>query len=209
MENKNQAKALSEQQIIECTYSGAYDNFGCLGGRYQQTWRYAKGNAILDKKYYPYTEKQGLCKDTRNIQKSKENSFRLENFKKIESNNSVALRTALQDGPVAATIRAGSRVFRDYANGILESKSCTSAFPDHEYDHGVLVIGYGQTILGLPYFLVKNSFGKSWGNQGYAMISAADNGEVGGTCGILNNLYQPIITTKNVNSKYNVQQSMF
>lgn len=121
----------------------------------------------------------------------------------------VALRTALQDGPVAATIRAGSRVFRDYANGILESKSCTSAFPDHEYDHGVLVIGYGQTILGLPYFLVKNSFGKSWGNQGYAMISAADNGEVGGTCGILNNLYQPIITTKNVNSKYNVQQSMF
>jgi len=155
---------LSPQQIIDCTASGAYNNFGCLGGRFQQTWRYAKGNAILEAKDYPYTGKQGLCKDTRSVEKTKENSFRLGDFKKIDSNNATALRTALLDGPVAATIRAGNRVFRDYSNGIIDSKSCTSAFPDHEHDHGVLVIGYGRTVLGGQYFLVKNSFGSNWGN---------------------------------------------
>lgn len=119
-----------------------------MGGRFQQTWKYAKGNAILDRSSYPYTGKQGLCKDNKDVKKSKDNSFRLGDFKKIESNNPAALRTALEDGPVAATIRAGSRVFRDYANGILDSMSCTSAFSDYEHDHGVLVIGYGKTVLG-------------------------------------------------------------
>jgi len=119
------------------------------------------------------------------------------------------LRTALLDGPVAATIRAGNRVFRDYSNGIIDTKSCTSAFPDHEHDHGVLVIGYGRTVLGGQYFLVKNSFGSNWGNQGYAMISADDKGEQEGTCGILANLYQPVAKKADVKYKISMNQSMF
>jgi len=159
----------------------------------------------LESKAYPYTGKQGLCKDTRGIQNSvnKTNSFVLSDFKQIQSNDPAALKAALEDGPVAATIRAGSRIFRDYANGIIDSSACTSAFPEHEYDHGVLIIGYGKTILGGQYFLVKNSFGKNWGNQGYAMISASNIDEPEGTCGILSNLYQPVI--KATDLKYNLQ----
>jgi hypothetical protein len=79
---------------------------------------------------------------------NKTNSFILSDFKKIESKSPSALRKALEDGPVAATVRAGSRVFRDYSNGIIDSTACNSAFPEHQYDHGVLIIGYGKTILG-------------------------------------------------------------
>lgn len=89
-------------------------------------------------------------------------------------------------------------MFRDYANGIIDSTACHSAFPEHEYDHGVLIIGYGKTILGGEYFLVKNSFGKNWGNQGYAMISGSTIDESEGTCGILANLYQAEIKANDV-----------
>lgn len=130
----------------------------------------------MEQSLYPYTGKAGFCKDTRSIKNdiSKANSFVLSGFKKIESNDPKVLKEALADGPVAATIRAGNRIFRDYTNGIIDSPACTSAFPEHEHDHGVLIIGYGKTILGQQYFLIKNSFGKNWGNQGYAMISASN-----------------------------------
>jgi hypothetical protein len=34
--------------VIECTADGAYNNFGCLGGRFEQTWKFAKDKAILE-----------------------------------------------------------------------------------------------------------------------------------------------------------------
>jgi C1A family cysteine protease len=46
-------------------------------------------------------------------------------------------------------------------------------------------------VKGGQYFIIKNSFGKSWGDSGYAKISAHNIDEPEGTCGILANLYQP------------------
>ena len=79
-------------------------------------------------------------------------------------------------GPVAVYIDASSSVFRRYESGVITSEDCGLTL-----NHSVLAVGYDTTANGTPYFLVKNSWGASWGDQGYVKIAAtADN-----ICGIL------------------------
>jgi len=113
--------------------------------------------------------------------------------KKLPSNNPSALKKALDDGPVVASIKAGNPIFRNYAFGIIDTPDCGSKFNNDNYDHSVLVVGYGMSIKGGNYFVIKNSFGTNWGDQGYAKIAAHNVNSEEGTCGILSNLYQPIV----------------
>lgn len=62
-----------------------------------------------------------------------------------------------------------------YAGGVITDESC-----GHDINHAALVVGYGAQS-GLEYFLVKNSWGPKWGDQGYVKIGV-QSGE--GVCGI-------------------------
>lgn len=64
-----------------------------------------------------------------------------------------------------------------YSGGVITDESC---YKDHEVNHAVLIVGYGQE-QGLDYFLVKNSWGEAWGDKGYVKIGM-QSGE--GICGI-------------------------
>lgn len=86
------------------------------------------------------------------------------------------MKKALTFGPVSVAIQADSRIFQAYSSGVLNSPECGT-----NIDHGVLAVGYGTSPEGLEYFLVKNSWGEQWGDQGFIKIAATD-GE--GTCGI-------------------------
>jgi C1A family cysteine protease len=88
-----------------------------------------------------------------------------------------------------ATIKAGNLVFKNYAHGVINSKECGSKFKNDHHDHAVLVVGFGDAIKGGPYFVIRNSFGNYWGDQGYAKISGHTVNQKDGTCGILANLY--------------------
>jgi C1A family cysteine protease len=97
------------------------------------------------------------------------------------------LRAAINNGPVSVAIEADTMSFQFYSKGVLDGKQCGS-----DLDHGVLAVGYGtDTASGKDYFLVKNSWGTVWGDQGY--IKIADNKSLkSGVCGILE---EPVFPT--------------
>jgi len=93
------------------------------------------------------------------------------------------LKNALDQGPVSVAIEADQPVFGNYVSGVITSASCGT-----NLDHGVLAVGYG-TENGDEYFLVKNSWGASWGESGYVKIGVADGA---GICGINSSASQPV-----------------
>ena len=87
------------------------------------------------------------------------------------------MKAALGKGPVSVAIEADQMAFQAYTSGVITT-GCGS-----QLDHGVLAVGYG-TLSGQEFILVKNSWGASWGDQGYVRIAPTQ-------CGILNAASQP------------------
>jgi C1A family cysteine protease len=85
------------------------------------------------------------------------------------------LKAAIAKQPVSVTIEADQYVFQGYTGGILNDDSCGT-----ELDHAVVAVGYG-TEGGQEYYLVRNSWGTGWGDQGYIKIAAVEGQ---GICGI-------------------------
>ena len=81
------------------------------------------------------------------------------------------IKSALNQRPVAVAIRASEPIFTTYQSGVITSADCGT-----EVNHGVLAVGYGE-----DYYIVKNSWGTSWGEAGYVKIGFGDGA---GVCGI-------------------------
>jgi len=84
--------------------------------------------------------------------------------------------SSIEAGPTSVAIEADKTAFQYYRSGVLNSTACGT-----QLDHGVLAVGYGSEN-GQNYYLVKNSWGTSWGDNGYVKI--ANNGNGNGICGI-------------------------
>merc|ERR1711881_698170 len=91
--------------------------------------------------------------------------------------STAALKSAIQNGPVSVAIEADQAAFQLYKTGTITSGCGTNL------DHGVLAVGYGDS-----YFKVKNSWGASWGMNGYVQISTSGN-----TCGIHSDASCPVV----------------
>jgi len=81
-------------------------------------------------------------------------------------------------GPVSVAIEADKLVFQMYTSGIIDSTSCGT-----NLDHGVLVVGYG-TESGKDYWILKNSWGSSWGESGFFRIARSST-DGSGICGLM------------------------
>ena len=96
----------------------------------------------------------------------------------MKPNDQISLKGAVAQQPVAVAIEADTRYFQSYAGGILDSASCGT-----NLDHGVLIVGYGEEN-GEKYWILKNSWGTSWGEQGYFRILRTDSTNDPGICGV-------------------------
>merc|ERR1711985_26118 len=123
---------------------------------------------------YPYTARDGTCKTSYTTAIPQGG---VTGYKSVGQSTS-SLKSAIQTGPVSVAIEADQMAFQMYSGGILSSGCGTSL------DHGVLAVGYGD-----GYFKVKNSWGTSWGSNGYLQISDAGN-----VCGIHSDAVYPTVS---------------
>ncbi len=160
---------ISEQQLVDC--SNDYGNDGCEGGLMDNGFKYVIDNGLCSEKEYPYEAVDGNCKECKSI-------IEIKNYHDIESNEKV-LKRAVSQQPVSVAIQANLSSFRFYSNGVYSDPMCGNGL-----DHGVLIVGYGYDLmLNKEYWIVKNSWGEDWGENGYIRIERNSNKD-GGMCGI-------------------------
>lgn len=136
-----------------------------------RAFKYIESNPLMLEADYAYTGEDGSCSYDASKGVGKVNSF-----EHVNTNSELELKAAVMQGPVSVGIEADQAAFQYYHDGVLTDNFCGT-----NLDHGVLVVGYGKE-MGLDYFLVKNSWGKIWGQKGYVKIGADESGP--GACGI-------------------------
>ena len=124
---------------------------------------------------YPYTSGTDTSTKSCAHNMSEASPVNVSYYETVEENNVSQMKAALEQQPLSVLIEADKRVFQMYSSGVFTDTSCGTSL-----DHAVLAVGYG-TENGQEYWLVKNSWDTTWGDQGYIKIAIVD-GE--GICGV-------------------------
>ncbi|KRX07130.1 hypothetical protein PPERSA_09344 [Pseudocohnilembus persalinus] len=172
----------SEQQVTSCTGPAGFSSMGCDGGQEMDAFEYVAKYGIQTEESYPYVQQNdpytAACKYD-----SDEVVFKNTGAERLQSNDPDAMISQLQEQTLSVGVSAGSLGFQFYSSGIL-TKNCNGYI-----DHAVSLTGYNKSN-ATPYFIVKNSWGSSWGQQGYVWIEITSGR---GTCSINNDVSYPTL----------------
>ena len=180
--------SLSEQQLLDCRAGGK----GCAGGSaaegfytIQHTTHGSCGEVD-----YPYVGKDAPCR------KGCAPVARVTGQHAVGKNSEVALRLAVTARPVSVAVEANQGVFQYYASGVMDSPC------GHNLDPAVLAVGYGATneTAAQAYWIIKNSWGKGWGEGGYIRLGRGDNFTAEGQCGVQKTPVYPEVAAANASS---------
>ncbi|CAG9857272.1 unnamed protein product [Phyllotreta striolata] len=162
---------LSKQQLIDCIRQNCDS-----GGYLEQAFEFAKQRGLKLEPAYKYNAQRDVCKIPTG-------PYKIKNYTYVVPANEVALKNAVSIiGPISVTISAEALQF--YGGGIFQTGNCHC--PDCSTNHAVLVVGYGHD--PQEYWVIKNSWGTTWGEKGYMRL-ARNVGE----CGIPGQALYPIL----------------
>jgi cathepsin L len=173
---------LSDQEILSC--SRPFGNHGCIGGNMEKSYHYimsaqkSDGGMTLARDY-PYEGSETQCKRENFAVKD----IRLAGYRKIARGSETDLKDAVAQRPVAVGIDAHHPAFKLYSSGVFDIDYCTT-----HLTHAVLVVGYGTSDDGKDYWLLQNSWGKHWGEDGWGKLARGKN-----MCAISNLASYPVL----------------
>jgi cathepsin F/cysteine peptidase B len=158
--SKGKLTSMSEEELVQCSHSG---NMGCNGGLMDTAFKWVISNKGIDSESdYPYTSgtgKTGTCDSSKlsNVVAT------YSSFKDLPHDEAQMAAWVAQNGPLSIAVDAQQH-WQTYTGGIVNNCS------GKQLDHGVLIVGYG-TDNGVDYWKVKNSWSKSWGEEGYIRLA--------------------------------------
>ncbi|KAG6411477.1 hypothetical protein SASPL_129560 [Salvia splendens] len=172
--------SLSEQEIVDCDRTS--QDQGCSGGYMEDAFSFIiKNKGIAAESTYPYTGRDDTC----NKSEESPEAAKISAYKKVPANSESALLKAVAHQPVSVSIDASGMAFQFYSSGVFAGDCGT------DLDHGVTAVGYGEDQHGTKFWLVKNSWGTSWGEEGYIRMER-DVAAKGGLCGIAMDSSYPV-----------------
>lgn len=175
-------KSFSEQELVSCDTGNG--DMGCNGGLMDYAFEFVKKNGgLTTEDAYPYTSgtsgQSGTCKTSGYTNDPK---VAPSGYTDVKPNDMDAMMSAVAQQPVSIAIQANQPAFQMYSGGVMTG-TC-----GQRLDHGVLAVGYG-TEGGVDYWLVKNSWSDSWGENGYIKIEKSSANK----CGVLSQPSYPIL----------------
>eukprot|EP00227_Mantoniella_beaufortii_P019581 CAMPEP_0197589154 /NCGR_PEP_ID=MMETSP1326-20131121/10186_1 /TAXON_ID=1155430 /ORGANISM="Genus nov. species nov., Strain RCC2288" /LENGTH=417 /DNA_ID=CAMNT_0043154067 /DNA_START=80 /DNA_END=1333 /DNA_ORIENTATION=+ len=171
--------SLSEQQLVDCDHTCDPDepaacDAGCNGGLPANAMEYVMKAGLDTEDAYPYKAVKGTCA----AKKHGPTAATLTNFSFVSTDEEQIAAALVSQGPLSIGIDAAW--MQTYIGGVACPFLCSKA----NLDHGVLIVGYGASKFAPvrlhrePYWIIKNSWGPSWGVEGYYQI-CKDKGSCG------------------------------
>ncbi len=197
---ENKSISLSEQDMVDCVKNIPSSDGssvccdGCEGGEMYSVYQYLAnsqdGKDDLEEQYR-YTAKDGICSPV----KSKSPGSSVKSFITIEKGDEKAMMDAVaRVGPLSVGVDANTD-WQLYKKGIYAPNSTQCSSDPMDQDHGVAVVGYGSSVLcnvssckSLDYWIIRNSWGESWGEKGYMRLLRGTN-----ACGVANSAIYPVL----------------
>ena len=168
----NALTSLSEQNLVSCDNT----SFGCDGGYPNTAMDWTAANGAITEASWPYESGGGTAPPC-TTQGHQRAAVNVTGWRLVPGNTSLATEIEMKAwlaayGPVSILVDAMTQLWWPYVSGIMTGCCDTST------DHAVLLVGFNSTA-PVPYWIVKNSWGESWGESGYVRIAMGDN-----ECGI-------------------------